>query len=260
MTDVAPVDADVRALVRDDHDISLFIEAGAGTGKTTALVERVVALVASSDVELRELAAITFTEAAASELRDRIRSRLEEGAAGDVEWIADDRARRRCQDALAELDDAALTTLHGFAQRLLSEHPLEAGLPPVFEVLDEIRARVRFEQRWGELVDRLFADPALEETLLVGLVLGVEFRHLRDGARIMDDNHDRVGPPAPVRPLPAIDIAPLLATLDDLLSTRSAACSVEDDRLACHIDETIGCVPRVSRATLRPHRRPRAPG
>jgi ATP-dependent exoDNAse (exonuclease V) beta subunit len=240
MSDVAPVDAGVRALVRDDHDASLFIEAGAGTGKTTALVERVVALVASGAVELRELAAITFTEAAASELRDRIRARLEQAAAGDVEWIADDRARSRCHAALAELDDAALTTLHGFAQRLLSEHPLEAGLPPVFEVLDEIRARVRFEQRWGELVDRLFDDPALEETLLVGLVLGVEFQHLRAAARIMDDNHDRVGPPAPVRPLPALDIAPLLASLDDIVSTRHAACDEVDDLLACHIDEFVG--------------------
>jgi len=240
MSDVAPVDTGVRGLVRDHHDVSLFIEAGAGTGKTTALVERVVALVASGAVELHELAAITFTEAAASELRDRIRARLEQAAAGDAEWIADDRARGRCHAALAELDDAALTTLHGFAQRLLSEHPLEAGLPPVFEVLDEIRARVRFEQHWGELVDRLFDDAALEETLLVGLVLGVEFQHLHDAARIMDDNHDRVGPPAPMSPLPALDLAPLLAAIDDLVSTRTVACSDDDDRLARHIDAHIG--------------------
>ena len=63
----APVDVAARRRVRDDHDVSMFIEAGAGTGKTTALVDRVVALVATGRVELRELAAITFTEAAAAE-------------------------------------------------------------------------------------------------------------------------------------------------------------------------------------------------
>ena len=106
--------------MRDAHDVSLLIEAGAGTGKTTALVDRVVALVAAGDARLRDVAAITFTEAAASELRDRIRAQLELAAAGAVDWVADGPPRARCREALAEIDDAALTTLHGFAQRLLS--------------------------------------------------------------------------------------------------------------------------------------------
>ena len=76
------IDQATRDRVRDEHDVSLFVEAGAGTGKTTALVDRVVALVVTGGLELRELAAITFTEAAASELRDRIRDGLEAVAAG----------------------------------------------------------------------------------------------------------------------------------------------------------------------------------
>src|SRR5262245_41230802 len=123
MTLPVPLDADARARVRDDHDTSIFIEAGAGTGKTTALVHRVVALVAAGAVQLRELAAITFTEAAAAELRDRIRAGLEAAAAGDVDWVAGESERARCRAALDEIDDAALTTLHGFAQRLLTEYP-----------------------------------------------------------------------------------------------------------------------------------------
>ncbi|MEX2254779.1 MAG: UvrD-helicase domain-containing protein [Acidimicrobiia bacterium] len=235
----APIDAGARARVRDDHAASLFIEAGAGTGKTTALVDRVVALVASGAVELREVAAITFTEAAASELRDRIRARLEAAAAGGVDWVESEPGRARCRAALGEIDDAALTTLHGFAQRLLSEYPLEAGLPPAFEVLDDIRARVRFEQKWSELVERLFADPGLEAVLLTGLVLGLRFDHLRAAARLLHDNHDRVEPPEPVPPIPPLDIDPLLAALDDVVVQRAGGCRFNEDNLAIHIDKVV---------------------
>ncbi len=235
---VEPVDVAARRRVRDDHDASLFVEAGAGTGKTTALVDRVVALVARGAVELRELAAITFTEAAAAELRDRIRAGLEAAAAGTVDWIDDERARARCRAALDEIDDAALTTLHGFSQRLLTEYPLEAGLPPVFEVLDDIRARVRFEQRWGELVDSLFANPELREVLLRGMVLGLRFDHLRDVARMLHDNHDRVGSPDPVPALPPLDVAPLVAALDAVVAMRDQ-CKLDADKLAEHIDSVV---------------------
>ena len=82
----------------------------------------------------RNLAAITFTEKAGAELRDRVRRALQERG----------RRRRRprgasaCRAALAQLDGAAIGTLHSFAQRLLSEHPVEARLPPKVEVLDEV--------------------------------------------------------------------------------------------------------------------------
>ncbi len=195
----APVDHEARRRVRDTHDASLFVEAGAGTGKTTALVDRVVALVAAGVLELRHLAAITFTEAAASELRDRIRGELEAAAAGRTDWVVDAAERIRCHQALEQLDDAALTTLHGFAQRILTEHPLEAGLPPGFEVLDDVEARIAFDQHWSAFVDHLFADPELEHTLLTGLFLGLRLDNLRAVARELHENHDRLAH-APVAP------------------------------------------------------------
>src|SRR5262249_57582981 len=76
---VTPVDAAARDEIRDVHDTTLFVEAGAGTGKTTALVDRVVALIARGRGGIRELAAITFTEAAAGGLRDPIRFRPVQG-------------------------------------------------------------------------------------------------------------------------------------------------------------------------------------
>ncbi|HEY6623879.1 MAG TPA: UvrD-helicase domain-containing protein, partial [Acidimicrobiales bacterium] len=78
-----PGDAAARADVLTGLDRSLFVEAGAGTGKTTALVGRVLALVTSGKARLSRIAAITFTEAAAAELRDRVYEALEQAAAGN---------------------------------------------------------------------------------------------------------------------------------------------------------------------------------
>ncbi|MCZ7526481.1 MAG: UvrD-helicase domain-containing protein [Acidimicrobiia bacterium] len=239
-------DAPVRDLVRDAHDLTLLVEAGAGTGKTTVLVERVLALVATGRVRLRRLAAITFTEAAASELRDRVREALERAVAGaglpDAHPI-DDAGRRRCEQALAELDDAAIGTLHGFAQRILAEHPLESGLPPAFEVAGEIEASIAFDERWAAFADRLLDDPALEATLLEAFTLGLRLDWLRALARRLHDHHDRLldAPfgahhPGGLRP---VDPEPVLGPLRAALAHR-VSCTDPDDKLALHLERLAG--------------------
>ena len=76
----APVDQQARSTIGERLDETLFVEASAGTGKTHSLVERLVNLVATGAATLDRVAAITFTEAAAAELRDRARQGLEKGA------------------------------------------------------------------------------------------------------------------------------------------------------------------------------------
>ena len=144
----APADQADRDAVRHDLDRTLFVEAGAGTGKTTALVGRIVSLV-RDEVPLREIAAITFTEAAAAELRDRVRTELQKAAVEGT--VPPDRAD--------EVDDAAISTLHAFAQRIISEHPLEAGLPPAIEILDEIASSLEFDERWRRVHRRALRGP-----------------------------------------------------------------------------------------------------
>ena len=240
---MTPVDAAARDEIRDLHDATLFVEAGAGTGKTTALVNRVVALIARGRVGIRELAAITFTEAAAGELRDRIRFRLEHDA-GDPALAPEERAR--CRTALEDIDDAALSTLHGFAQRILTEHPLEAGVPPHFEVVDDVEAAVRFEERWGEFLDALVADPDLEPVLLRSLALGVDFDHLRRVARVLHEHYERLAPSPPAAvPAPAVDVELVLAPLEEAIRRR-AECRVLQDKLFVHIEGMVG-VPAVLR-------------
>ncbi len=72
--------------------------------------------------------------------------------------------RRRCETALSGLDDAALTTLHGFAARLLAEHPLEAELPPGAEVRDAVASALEQDRWWTGWVDKVLDDDDLADT------------------------------------------------------------------------------------------------
>jgi ATP-dependent helicase/nuclease subunit A len=117
---------------------NVLIDAGAGTGKTTILVERLVEMVAPATgarpVPITRLAAITFTRKAAGELRLRIRERLlEELAPPD---LGEARAAL-LRDALAALDTAYVGTIHSFADRLLRLKPVEAALSPSYEIAED---------------------------------------------------------------------------------------------------------------------------
>ncbi len=250
-------DAEARRQIRSRLDETLFVEAGAGTGKTTALVGRIVELVVTGTARLRAIAAITFTEAAAAELRDRVREQLELVAAGlgddeltDPAMSPETRQARRSRatDALAELDAAAIGTLHGFAQRILAEHPFEAGLPPTFEVFDQIRSQVAFDERWGAFLDRLLDDPAARPSLSRALVCGIGLGHLRSVALELNRNWDLVADHPLTAPAPApIDVTEVLAGLDRA-AAHLARCRDADDRLAVHIRSLAGYARRLAGA------------
>ena len=232
-----PVDQPAHDRIRADHDHTLFVVAGAGTGKTAALVSRVVALVAAGRTQLDDLAAITFTEAAAAELRDRIRGALEVAARGDDPNVHTPEAQLCCAEARARIDEAALTTLHGFAQRLLARFPIEAGVPPRFEVIDEIEAAIAFDEGWRALSDELLADPALEEPLLTALILDVNMRRWRDITATLHANWDRVphlGDGAlPAAPSVTPDVAPLVEAIAEAWAFREKCDAPADKLLAC---------------------------
>ena len=166
-----PADSDARSTIVKRLDQTLFVEASAGTGKTTSLVDRVVNLVATGTATLDRVAAITFTEPAAAELRDRVRQRLEQAADDEGR---DGAERQRCRQGAADLDQAAIRTLHSFAALLLHERPLEAGLPPGFDTTDEIAAGIRFNDAWSAwLNDALEGKSALAADLATALTLGM---------------------------------------------------------------------------------------
>ena len=135
-------DRDLIAHALDDTPI---VAAAAGTGKTTGLVHRIVRVIESGRAEVTEIASVTFTEKAAGELKLRLREALEESrsAAG-----AGSKERERLDNALRRLEEAQISTIHGFCADLLRERPVEACVDPVFAVLTEAQA--------GHLYDAAF--------------------------------------------------------------------------------------------------------
>ena len=106
-----------------------IVEASAGTGKTNTLEKLVLRLVAGEDVPIEKILLVTFTEKAAGELKDRIRAALEkELAAGNGD-------QERLKKALRGFDDATISTIHSFCQRVLREYAFENGLPMAAEVV-----------------------------------------------------------------------------------------------------------------------------
>ena len=149
-------DSASRTRVESDTAATLFVEAGAGTGKTRALVHRLSALLLEDGIPIEQLAAITFTEKAAAELRDRLRMHLV-GQRG--------RPDRRAETALAGLDTSAIGTLHSFALRLLSENPLEAGIPPQVTAQQSTAEDAAVDAMWQECAAILFgSSPTAERT------------------------------------------------------------------------------------------------
>ena len=135
-----------------------FLEAGAGSGKTTVLVDRYCAAVADDGVPVDRILAFTFTERAAAEMRTRVRRELIARARA-LRAAGDEVRADELQAAARATERAWVLTIHAFCRRLLAQHPLAAGLDPRFRVLDASEA--------GRLADRA-ASEALEDLLASG--------------------------------------------------------------------------------------------
>ena len=244
-----PQDEDVRRRVRESLDETLFVEAGAGTGKTTSLVDRVTRLVATGAATMDRIAAITFTEAAAAELRDRVRERLEISA-GDPELSPEE--QDRCRQGTAGLDQASVQTLHGFATSLLQEKPLEAGLPPSFEVMDTISGDLAFEEAWETWIDGALEDAELRPTLASAFSLGLRIPHLRDVALKFHENYDLLEGAVfddPANPTLS-PVLPLVEASEELERLGQFSRLGENDALFAHTQRLLAEVSRL--ATLDP--------
>src|SRR5918999_5207028 len=178
-----------RAVAR--RDCSLMVRAGAGTGKTTVLVERFVRAVIEDGAQVEGILAITFTDKAAAELKARVRRRFIE-------------LGRRTDARAAE--GAWISTIHGFCSRVLRAHALSAGIDPDFRVLDELEA-----ERLGlDAFDRALEDflGEGEDTSRLELAAAYSPDRLRDmvrtaysGLRSRGERHPRL--PESSAPVPA---------------------------------------------------------
>ena len=163
-----PPDQTERLRIREDLERNFLVEAGAGSGKTTSLVDRMVALVRSRACKVEEIAAVTFTRMAAAELRQRFQVELEREAA---RHDPDDPRRQLLEEAIQGIDRAFLGTIHSFCAKLLRERPLEAGLDPGFREVQETEAYRAQQKSWTDFLERLAAaeDPRLRQLNELGI-------------------------------------------------------------------------------------------
>ncbi|MFK7918170.1 MAG: UvrD-helicase domain-containing protein [Ilumatobacter sp.] len=262
----ALVDHAERELISESGlGATLFVEAGAGTGKTTQLVDRIVNTVLEDNVRLAHVAAITFTEAAAAELQSRIRVAFEKRSADPN---TTDHVRSLCHQAIDDADMAAVSTVHGFASRILGEFSVAANLPPRVSVLDEVSSQLANEHRWNRFVDRLHEQEEHEELLYRAALMDIPLQPRWDGQATFKDvaanfsqNWDRLDA---LDPDHEVALGPIeFARFDEAVDTLAVAlssCTDPSDKLYLHIDET--CLPAMRSlvAISNPHQKLRIIG
>lgn len=173
------IDEEARTRASTDLAHSLCIEAGAGTGKTTILVSRFLAIVESGLARCSQIVAITFTEKAAAEMKMRLREEIEKRL---LEDSRKEEVHARLREALYELERSAIGTIHSFAATILREFPLEADIDPYFAQLDDIESGVLFDRCWEDFIETLREDDRLAVRWF--LILGGSPRKLRDMAKM----------------------------------------------------------------------------
>ena len=161
--------------------VNLVVEAGAGTGKTTLLINRLCLCVLVQKIPVEKLVALTFTDKAAAEIKTRFIFKLQEliglvqtekTTPPDAQTYQTDKKYKtlrllrekftlsdadliaRAQAALARLDRASIGTIHSFCAEILKMFPLEAGLSPLAQIDTGQRAAQLFEERWNRFLDK----------------------------------------------------------------------------------------------------------
>lgn len=164
-------DTESRKKIISETDKNFFVEAGAGSGKTTMLVNRMVAMV-ENDIPIGKICAITFTKAAAAEFYDRFQKLLIERSNPDCKWEdkgfagqlpdPDDITRGRCEKALQNIDLCFMGTIDAFCAMVLSEHPSEAGIPSDNILISDEEAKDFYRKQYVKICKGEYGDELKE--------------------------------------------------------------------------------------------------
>ena len=166
------IDAMSRKRIVTEIDKNFFVEAGAGSGKTTMLVRRMAAMV-EAGVDISRICAITFTKAAAGEFYDRFQKLLidrsnppvsdSEGAKAGMLPEPTDETRERCRNALQNIDLCFMGTIDSFCGMILSEHPSEAGIPSDSSIVSDEEAEAFYKQLYVKICGGEYGSRLQEE-------------------------------------------------------------------------------------------------
>lgn len=138
------VDQSSRDKIKNQFHTNFLVEAGAGSGKTTSLVERMVNLIYTGTSKIEQMVAITFTRKAADELKVRFQSELEKS------WRQEENEDKRVllSEALQNIERCFLGTVHSFCAQLLRERPIEANIDLSFKELEETEDLELLDEAW----------------------------------------------------------------------------------------------------------------
>ncbi|MBU4203899.1 MAG: UvrD-helicase domain-containing protein [Acidobacteria bacterium] len=179
MTGMRLKDRKDRDRIQRDLAVTFLVEAGAGSGKTHSLVERMIALLRSGACGIETLAAVTFTRKAAAELQERFQTTLERAYVEVRETKEKEPGNKKAEEewdrlghSLRNLEQGFIGTIHSFCGRILRERPVEAGLMPDFREMDDVEDAVYQENGWLEYINRVRHDrpPELAALEEVGIV------------------------------------------------------------------------------------------
>ncbi|WP_077212003.1 UvrD-helicase domain-containing protein [Bacillus dakarensis] len=174
-----------RERIQQELDTNFLVEAGAGSGKTTSMVQRMLSLIKKKKATVDKIAAITFTNKAASELKERFVIALEKAVRDGV----DAEEVEVLKAAYENVNQCFIGTIHSFCGTLLRERPLEAGLDPAFTEMDEEQAKEVQDQCWDEYLSKLM-DTGQTDELKELTSYGVDSEALRDVYHRMMQNTD----------------------------------------------------------------------
>ncbi len=149
-------DQPARERIREDLDTTLVVEAASGTGKTSELVRRMVAVLMAGRARLDGVVAVTFTDAAAGELKLRLRAEIEKRRQDPA---CPSPARALLTAALPQLEEARIGTIHSFCADLLRERPVEARVDPLFQVAPADVAGPLLDRAFERWFEQALADP-----------------------------------------------------------------------------------------------------
>jgi ATP-dependent helicase/nuclease subunit A len=163
------------------HDLSMVVTAGAGTGKTFVLVEKYLNLIEKEGLRSGEILALTFTDKAASEMKDRVRKTI-------TGRLAADPTNRMWKEAAEEVIIAPVMTFHAFCAQILREFAIEAGLEPGFTILDEGQALSLKKDAFEQLLRK---PPADVRDSVIRILSQIEKFRFAEILSVIDEQYDR---------------------------------------------------------------------
>jgi ATP-dependent exoDNAse (exonuclease V) beta subunit len=230
------VDDPARTQASKNLNHSVFIEAGAGTGKSSTLVSRIINTICRDEprTTIDQIAAITFTDKAGTELRHRLREGLEKQLAE----LPDDESLIQ---ALKNLDGATVGTIHSFAQQILREHAISAGIPVGFTLATDSDASAARNIRAREAVGQMYAELDADARAVLR-AFGISVHVLRELVQRIDENalrlsdlafvDDRVGDIEVLR-------SRIVEQLTDFWLQVQSSCSDPEDKLLVRFTEVL---------------------